>query len=257
MNDTELDQLLNTWSVPPVPASLRASVRAGFHARLESRKFPVVRVLIAAVSIGVFLLAVTLALPQTLSLISPPVRAPYVVESDVVRYAADGTSSLEVQLTSYNNNGSEIVLYEVSPSFLNTMWLDMEAAGSVVSRLTLPFVFSPEQLEAIRSTAFVTTGFEHYRLGSAAALLSTGCVIGPVVGHETILDHPTVAVRSVLDDRRRMTMWMAPDLGCFALRITTEERCPDGTFRLVRKKQATKVTLMPGKTAVTSRKTTG
>ena len=257
MNDTELDQLLNTWSVPPVPASLRVSVRAGLAARPERRRFPGVRVLITAAGICVFLLAVTLALPQTLRLVSPPVRPPYIVDSDVVRYAADGTSSVEVQVGSYNKNGSEIVLYKVSPSFLNTMWLDMEAAGSVVSRLTLPFVFSPEQLEAIRSTAFVTTGFEHYRLGSAAALLSTGCVIGPVVGHETILDHPTVAVQSVLDDRRRMTMWMAPDLGCFALRITTEERRPDGTFRLVRKKQAAKVTLTPGKTAVMSRRTPG
>ena len=257
MNDTELDQLLNTWSVSPAPASLRASVRAGFHARLERRKFPVVRVLIAAVSIGVFLLAVTLALPQTLGLNSPPVHVPYLVESDVVQYAADGTSSLEVQLTSYNNNGSEIVLYEVSPSFLTAIRVGLEAAGSVVGRLTLPFVVSPEQLKSLRSTALVTAGFEHYRLGSAAALLSTGCVIGPVVGHETILDHPTVAVQSILDDRRRMTMWMAPDLGCFALRITTEERRPDGTFRLVRKKQAAKVTLTPGKTAVMSRRTPG
>ena len=42
-----------------------------------------------------------------------------------------------------------------------------------------------------------------------------------------------------------MTLWMAPDLGCFALRLTREERRPDGTFRLVLKKQATKVTLNP------------
>jgi hypothetical protein len=256
MNDTELDKLLNTWSMPPVPASLRADVRVGFHARPERRKFPVVRVLIAAVSIGVFLLAVTLALPQTLSLVSPPVRPPYIVDSDVVRYANDGTSSVEVHVVSYNNNGSEIVLYEVAPSFLTAIRVGLEAAGSVVGRLTLPFVVSPEQLRSLRSTALVTSGFEHYRLGSAAALLNTGCVIGTVVDRETILAYPTVAVRQ-FDGGRRTTLWMAPDLGCFALRITTEERRPDGTFRLVRKKQAAKVTLTPGKTAVMSRRKPG
>src|ERR1700689_859662 len=98
MNDTELDQLLNTWSVPPVPAALRAGVLAGFHARPERRSFRGLGVRIPAVCIGVFLLAVTLALPQTLRLVSPSVRPPYIVDSDVVRYKADGTSSLEVSI---------------------------------------------------------------------------------------------------------------------------------------------------------------
>jgi hypothetical protein len=30
MNDRELDEILNQWSVPPVPASLRGNVLAGF-----------------------------------------------------------------------------------------------------------------------------------------------------------------------------------------------------------------------------------
>lgn len=248
MNDTELDLLLNTWSVPPVPASLRAGVFVGFTARRERRKFRGVRVLIAAACIGFFLLAVTLALPQTLGLISPSVRAPYIVDSDVVRYAGDGTSSVEVHISSYNRNGSEIVLYEVAPSFVTGIRLGLQSVSAAWIRLTLPLTVSPDLLEKDESIARGSIGLDHYRLccvGSGPALLSSGCVIGPVVGHETILDHPTVAVRSVLDDQRRRTMWMAPDLGCFALRITTEERRPDGTFRLVRKKQATIVTLNP------------
>jgi len=264
MNDTELDQLLNTWDAPPAPASLRAGVLVGFHARPERRKFHGVRILIAAVGVGVFLLAVTLALPQTLSLISPT-RAPYIVDSDVVRYRSDGTSSVEVHLASYNNNGSEIVVYEVSPSLLTDLQLGLQAVNSAWTRLTLPLALSPEMLEKANSIARGSIGLDHYRLcsqsfgcvGSGPALLHTGCVIGPVVGNETILEHPTVAVQSMLDDQRRRTMWMAPDLGCFALRITTEERRSDGTFRLVRKKQATKVTLTPGKSAATSRKTPG
>jgi hypothetical protein len=39
----------------------------------------------------------------------------------------------------------------------------------------------------------------------------------------------------------RMTWWMAPELGCFALRITTEEKQPDGTWRLVREKRALRI----------------
>jgi hypothetical protein len=35
----------------------------------------------------------------------------------------------------------------------------------------------------------------------------------------------------------------APGLGCFALRTTTEEQRPDGTFRLASGKQALRVTL--------------
>lgn len=247
MNDTELDQLLNVWDVAAVPASLRASVLTGFEARPERKRFRLGRLFWAAAILGAvtFLFAVTLALPQTVRLVSPSIRAPYIVDSDVVRYANDGTSSVEVQVGSYNNNGSEIVLFEVSPSFLTGIQLGLQSAGSVVGRLTLPFVVSSEQLEAIRSTAFFTAGFEHYRFGRAAALLSANCVIGPVVGHERILNHPTVAVQLIRDDRQRLRLWMAPDLGCFALRMTREERRSDGTFRLVLKKQATKVTMNP------------
>jgi hypothetical protein len=265
MNDTELDRFLNTWSVPRAPASLRAGVRVGFHSRPERRKFRGLRVMITAAGIACFLLAVTLALPQTLSIISPTVRAPYIVDSDVLRFRNDGTSSVEVHLASYNNNGSEIVVYEVSPSLLTDLQLGLQAVSSAWMRLTLPLALSHEMLEKANSVARGSIGLDHYRLcsqsfgcvGSGPALLHTGCVIEPVVGRETILDHPTVAVQSILDDRRRVTMWMAPDLGCFALRITTEELRPDGTFHLVRKKQATKVTLTPGKTAATSRKMPG
>jgi hypothetical protein len=253
MNDTELDQLLETWSVPPVPASLRASVKTGFDARPRRNVLrPPRKFLLAAAILGgvTFLLAVALALPQTLRVVSPAVRAPYVVDSDVLRYAGDGTSSVELHLRSYNSNGSEIVLYQVATSLLKEVRLSLRAMRDGVGRLTLPLVVSPELLERDKTIARVNVGpgLERYRLGSAgsaAALINTGCVYGPVVGHETILDHPTVAVRRNMDDWRRMTLWMAPDLGCFALRITIEERGADGTFGLVLRKQAQKVTLNP------------
>jgi hypothetical protein len=40
-------------------------------------------------------------------------------------------------------------------------------------------------------------------------------------------------------------MWMAPDLGCFALRLSIEEQRPDGTFRPVSEKQALRVKAKP------------
>jgi hypothetical protein len=253
MNDTELDQLLNTWSVPPVPASLRASVRAGFAALPERkrlrwpRKFQFAATILCGVT---FLLAVALAFPQTLRLVSPTVRAPYIVDSDVLQYAGDGTSSVELHLRSYNSNGSEIIVHQVATSFLKEIRLSLRAVRDGVGRLTLPLVVSSELLERDKTIARVNVGpsLERYRLGSAgsaAALINTGCVYGPVVGHETILDYPTVAVRHNMDDWRRMTLWMAPDLGCFALRITIEERGTGGTFGLVLRKQALKVTLNP------------
>jgi hypothetical protein len=244
MNDTELDQLLNAWSVPPMPASLRAGVQVGFHSRPDRRKFPVVRVMITAAGIGLFLLAITLALPQTLRLVSPSVRAPYIVDSDIVRYGFDGTPSVELSLGSYNNDGSEVVVNEVPHSLLPAIKLGLQAIAPVVGRLTLVFVVSHEQSERAKLIARVNAGFEGYWLGNADSLIRSGCVNGPVVGHETILNYQTIAVQQ-FNDRQRMTLWMAPDLGCFALRLTREERRSDGTFRLVLKKQATKVTLNP------------
>ena len=45
----------------------------------------------------------------------------------------------------------------------------------------------------------------------------------------------------------RITVWTAPDLGCFALRITSEAQRPDGSFHLENVKQALRVTLKPSK----------
>jgi hypothetical protein len=132
----------------------------------------------AVLAVGALLLVVTLALPQTLSLDSPPGRIPYTVDSEFIRYASDGSSSAGGNLVSYNNNGSEIVLYEVYPSFVSAI----RAAASPVSILTLPFVLSKEQLQLVRAQARVRTGVAGHNLGNAAALLNAGCAKGAVVG---------------------------------------------------------------------------
>jgi hypothetical protein len=73
---------------------------------------------------------------------------------------------------------------------------------------------------------------------------TTACMEGTVVGSETILNHPTTAVQLPMRPNR-MTLWLAPDMGCFALRITSETMRPDGSFHVWQMKQAVKVTMNP------------
>jgi len=273
MNDTELDELLDTWSAPPPPASLRENVRTGFAASLEGKTSPSVmhwiaafvpsarrRLLAAAIlSAGAFLLIVTQAFPRMFKLGSPPVRIPYTVDSEFVWFGDGGSSSIQqhrIQMysTSYNLNGREIILSRSLPGnpFGTALRRALDPIHSLLRQMTLPFVVTPEQLEKSRSAAQVITSCGDESCLSLAAETfprpaagaATGCVDGPVVGRETILNYPTVAVQLGWGDQRRMTLWTAPDLGCFALRITIEER-RRGTFRLVSKKQALKVTLNP------------
>ena len=252
MNDTELDEMLNKWEAPPVPDSLRANVRAGFSARRPCPESPgglwrwitsfTLRKTVfggIALGVGAFLCVVTLALPQTLTL-SPP---PYTIESKCVRYADERGHAAEMILTSYDK-GSEIILTRSLPGnlFGTVATRVTDAATSLITRLTWP-VFKPKQVEIIKTQAGVSTGFQLWYLGSAAELLQHGCVNGPVVGREMILNYPTVAVEYRQDDYFKFTVWRAPDLGCFALRVTDEERQDDGTYRLVREKRALHVTL--------------
>jgi hypothetical protein len=74
-----------------------------------------------------------------------------------------------------------------------------------------------------------------------AVRVKNGCVNGPVVGRETILNYPTVAIEYVAA-ADRTTIWMSPDLACFPLRMAYDERRPDNTFRQVIERCALKVT---------------
>jgi hypothetical protein len=252
MNDTELDEMLNKWEAPPAPASLRAKVRAGFlpdRPRQEASggpwqwitSFTPRKTVLGGIAVvaGALLCLVTLALSQTLTL-SPP----YTVESRCVRFADERGHAAEMILTSYNDGGSEIVLSRSLPGnlFGTVATRVTDAASSLITRFTWP-VFKPEQLEIIKTQAGVSTGFQHWYLGSAAELLQHGCVNGPVVGREKILNYPTTAVEYRQGYYFKFTVWRAPDLGCFALRVTDEERQDDGTYRLVREKRAVHVTL--------------
>jgi len=276
MNDTELDEMLDTWSAPAAPASLREHVRAGFIAGIEEKRIPAAPrrsasafarrarkslLVVAVVVLGAFALVVTRAVPQTIKLVSPQVQAPYTVDSEFVRYTGDeGAGEVEMYTTSYSQDGIEVLLSRTLPgnAIGTAIARTLDAGLFRFARLVHSPNLTPEMEERVRAaradpnhitlytgcdrpTCWVTAHYGFRGIGGVA----TGCAQGGVIGRETILNYPTVAAQRPLGDSKRMTLWMAPDLGCFALRETLEERGSDGTFRRVSGKRAIKVTWNP------------
>lgn len=181
----------------------------------------------AMIVVGVFVWA-SQAFPQPLSLASPLVRIPYAVDSVFVRYGDDGSPTVDMYCTLYSHNGSEILLSSFVPGhpFATAGRRALAATGFVLFHLTTLFHPDTEQVER----------------AATAVRISKGCVDhGQVVGRETILGYPTVAIQ-LSGREERTTMWQAPDLGCFPLRLSDEQRRPDGTFRLVMERRSLKVT---------------
>jgi hypothetical protein len=262
MNDTELDELLNKWSAPVAPESLRESVLSGFRPQPERRKFRWSwgKSLMAAAVVAMLLVVVTRAVPQTM----PEVHRPYVVLSEFARYAKDGSAEVQMYSTSYNDEyGREIMVARHIPdAFGDVMARTLDALADATAPVRMSLLrLSPRGAEMIAWRAahgpgpLINTecaektcihGADHYSLPKAAANPAIGCVDGPVVDRETILGYPTAAIQLPLDgNRMRRTVWMAPALGCFALKVTTERQTADGSFRLVSGKQAVKVRLNP------------
>jgi hypothetical protein len=167
------------------------------------------------------------AFPQTVRLASPLVRIPYTVDSVFIRHASDGSSTVDIYSTSYNHNRTEIQLSSSVPGhpFATAIRRTLDATGFVLFHLRAFFHPEAEQAESVAN----------------AIRVSNGCVDGPVVGRETILNYPAVAIQYAGAADRR-TLWMSPDLGCFPLKMTYEERRPDTTFRQVIERRALKVT---------------
>ena len=126
-------------------------------------------------------------------------------------------------LTSYIDNGNEVSLSSSLPG---------DPFGTAVRRI----------LDVTGFVLYLVTGRSRESSG-APDFVRAGCVNGPVVERETILGYSTTAVERRVGEHRRMTLWMAPDLGCFALRLRIEEQRPDGTYRVVSEKHSLKVTL--------------
>jgi hypothetical protein len=251
MTDTELDEILDQWSAQPVPPSLRDRVRAGFpkppRPAFGWRRGFTAAAIVAAAAI---LLIATQASPQ------PVVPIPWTVDSEFIRYADDASSSIEMNSTSYESNADEIVLSRSIPG--NPLKTALAWTADVLipihNRVIGRLVVGQERLKQIQRANARNVGFisgcglhpgclmpEHYGYAKGAS----GCIEGEIVDRATILNYPTEAVRERWTEHGRMTIWMAPALGCFALKVTQEEERLDGSFRLVAAKQALKVTVHP------------
>jgi hypothetical protein len=263
MNDRELDELLDKWNAPVVPMSLCSGVRDGFGARRGRRGMRWWgKGLIAAAAVVVLFVLVPKAEPQKGRLgMLFEVRHPYSVLSEFVRYGKDGSARIEMYSTEYNDQeGREHLLARRIPDnpVHDTVARIVDAASDATGPLRLYLLrLSPVNAEIMDKRAAFFRGvitecvgeacitFAHYGLGSAGHP-STGCVEGAAAERETILDYATVATQLPVDgNKMRRTVWMAPALSCFALKVETEKEQADGSFRLVSSKQAIKVRLNP------------
>jgi len=235
MNDTELDDMLNQWDAPPVPASLREKVRAGLALRKSPGKrwftlpsWHIGKGLFAGVAAGaaLFLVVMAQAFPQSFVSSSPVLGYPFYVRSNVTEYAADGSSRIGANLSSYSYKGTEIVFMETHPGNPLQEWIKTFHNGMHYVLLRwVPGLVMPE-------SAAKDAWFSAY---VQAACVGKG---ENAVGQETILKHATTAVQHVDPDGWRGTEWRAPDLGCFALRTRSEEPLPGGGYRVTRQRDA-------------------
>jgi len=234
MNDTELDEMLNRWDVKDANASIREKVRVRFRAEQAQRtnrsglRWIVIflrgsgkGLAAGVVAAGVFLLIVILTFPEPLKSSQPPFRIPWFVEYDAVRYGNDGLPRSKETIMSFSRDGKEVILIDSDSSIMN-------AVRGGLLRLAPTLIIPSESSEDAA----------HLR-----ALIRNSCATGLVIAYETILNHLTTVVQNTSPDHTRTTQWLAPDLECFALRLTSEERKSDGTFRLVLRRQASKIIL--------------
>jgi hypothetical protein len=255
VNDPQLSKLLREWHVEDAPPSLDLHVLGICK---PPRRFPIARrksLWAAAVAGVAFLIVLTQAMPQTLNLISPP---PYIVDSEYFRFADDGSRAVEMFSTSYvDQHGNEVLLGRTIAAhpFETALGRSLDALLPLMHRSSSPVKRPHNTVGLISGCSYLTClALDHWYFAKAESGPDAPCAGGSVVSFETIVGHPTVATMRPLPNPRttashpipaRITTWMAPDLGCFALRLLIEEQQPDGTFHPVSEKQALRVTVKP------------
>jgi hypothetical protein len=230
--------MLNQWKAPILRDSVRENLRAGFAARSErpnrvwlSRRIR--RLAVATMGVAALLFAIIQVSPRTISMASPGFRIPYYVEFEFERYADDGSTPHQSRITSFPYAGREIVMSvtQSGGSLLNTV---QGIASSIRKQLILaiPSFVLPKESRMTEPDWF-------------AGFVSSGCSEGKtVVGHETVAGHQTTVIQSD-SPGHRLKVWMAPDLSCFALKLTDEVEEAHGAYRLKLHKEAVKVTMNP------------
>jgi hypothetical protein len=227
MEDIELDELLNRWHVPAAPAELREKARTAFRASRERAPrqrgrflFALKPVFSGAVIGGVLCgLLLTQALPQTVRATSPLFRIPYTVEWEFVNFDERGAGAVHMYGTSYMDRGNEVMLSSAIPG---------RPVVTAVRRILETTGFLWRQIAGAEGWA------------GAADFVRLGCVSEGQTPLErtSIVGYSTVAVQTGSAPQMRVTLWRAPDLDCFALKMRMEEWQKDGFYRVVSEKHA-------------------
>jgi hypothetical protein len=157
----------------------------------------------------------------------PLMPIPYTAKSAFVQCTDKDSALVDSHTTSYQREGREIVLSEFVPGhpLQTAVRRALDTFGFVIFHIAQQFDKRYSQSNA-----------------ATAILTKNGCVSAraQLIGRETILNCSTVTAQQDMG-RQRMTMWLAPDLGCFALKLAIEERHSDGSFLWQREKITLKV----------------
>jgi hypothetical protein len=239
MNDTELDELLDGWEAPPMRESVREELRAGF-ARSAGRpeRFALGRTIfgrmaVATACAAVLLFAIVQVAPRTIRLASSGYHIPFYVESVFERFARDGSVEYRSLRTSFPYAG---IPYNMSVIEAHKSWLDpLRRIGFSIRTqivLAMPSLVIPKQPPMQEPAWF-------------AGYVRSGCSErATVIGHETIAGHETTVIQTGAPGNR-VKAWLAPDLECFALKMTFEVLAPDGTYQLQTRSEALEVVMNP------------
>ncbi len=207
MNDQELDQILEGWTLAPPSPSLRDRVRSQYRYKAP-RRFPLGGLFIAA---AVCLISV-LAFSQTSKITSGFAGAAFTVDMERTFYK-DGavTHALETcyQFPGMRMRFSYMPCFQSSRNLVDAVkFITLEVAPSVILRP-----------ETERETTFIRAGCVQLK--------------DAIIANESVAGYPAVKVLSGESSaRRRVTYWYAPDLSCFPLRMTIEEAGRDGKLQL-------------------------
>jgi hypothetical protein len=267
MNDTELDELLDIWKAPSPLESLRANVQreiAAKQGRPPRKLFTRRRVWATA---AVLIFAILVVNPDAFS----GKVTTYTVDSEIRYYGVPEIADVRVLITSYNDAGTEMLQswsfpdYPAQTVFKKTRMAARRAAERL-ERLAWPFkkiakyyyiwkydLATPDATpggvpnDVPNDARVYPNGPDMpWLIGRRVDLMSSGCRThhggATVIGQDTILNYSTTVLQQ-WDRAQKLTLWMAPELGCFALRTTMHEQQADGSWKLVSEKKALKVTL--------------
>jgi hypothetical protein len=241
MTDHELDEMLDTWTAPPLRDSLRGELRAGFAGSPKrpsrfrrmiaaAREVRVGRLAVAASVAAALLFAILQVSPRIARLASPGFRPPFYVLSEFTRYADDGSVEYRSRRTAFPYGG---IAVNMSVTDLGNPVLDVfrGIAASIRTQVVLavPSLVLPKAPPMTEPAWF-------------AGFVRSGCAEGKnVVGHEVVAGFET----TIIEAGDRLRFWMAPDLACFCLKTTYEARAPNGSYRLQHRNETLKVTMNP------------